>query len=40
MFAENKCEKQTLHHQSYKTTYVPVESGVPQVSVLDPSIFI
>jgi hypothetical protein len=24
----------------YRTTYVPVESGVPQVSVLDPSIFI
>jgi len=40
MSAENKYEKKTLHHQSYKTTYVPVESGVPQVSVLDPSIFI
>lgn len=24
----------------YRTTYVPMESGVPQVSVLDPSIFI
>ena len=32
MSAENKCEKQTLHHQSHVIG--------PQVSVLDPSIFI
>lgn len=42
MSAENKCEKQILHHQSHVIGlhYVPMESGVPQVSVLDPSIFI
>ena len=42
MSAENKCEKQILHHQSHVIGlhYIPMESGVPQVSVLDPSIFI